>query len=199
MAAFDWLELQTLTGDIAEARSRLAAARANRDDRHVRFLEQEIAAAEARRSRLLAVLTDQLAGQVHENPNPDAAPPSTAREDDDGRSTVVELTRYAADARPSEGRSATPLRQLGLADNRKGSLVMWEQLTPRDIDRARSELDRRRNEVLARHAEELKCLEADREQLASFENAVAEFLRRFGNAEDGVIALDEERELRAAG
>ena len=54
MSSFEWMELQTLTSDITAARSRLAAARSRKDHRVIRVLEEEIAAAEARRARLLA-------------------------------------------------------------------------------------------------------------------------------------------------
>jgi hypothetical protein len=199
MAAFEWLELQTLTGDIATARSRLAAARANKDDRRVRVLEQEIAAAEGRRNRLLAFLTDHLAGAMPETEAEDAAADGSIAADDDWQSVVVELRNYAADGGANEGRVAAPPRHVNDADNQKGGVTVWDQLTPSDLDRARSELDARREEMLARHAEELKSLEADREQLASLETAIAAFLRRFAPSESEVIKLGAERELRAAG
>jgi hypothetical protein len=234
MAAFEWLELQTLTGDIATARSRLTAARSNKDDRRVRLLEQEIASAEGRRARLLAFLTDHVAGAVHETADADAAGKAPTATDDelfasdgaviagddaviagddapiagddapiagdgDRQSVVVELRSYAADSSTKEGRVAAAPRHVGDVLNQKGEITVWEQLTPSDLDRARSELDARRDEMLARHAEELKSLETDREQLASLETAIAQFLRRFSPAESEVIKLGEERELRAAG
>jgi hypothetical protein len=204
MAAFEWLELQTLTGDIAAAQSRLAAARSSRDDRRVRVLEQEIATAEQRRSRLLAFLTTHLAGDADETANEDAPAaadepvPATASRP----SVVVELRDYTADAAAGEWivepRRPAPNADGGEARNRKGDSVVWEQLTPSDLDHARSELDARRDKMLARHAEELKSLDADREQLTSLETAIGEFLRRFG-PESAVIKLGEERELRATG
>jgi hypothetical protein len=62
MGTYDWMELQTLTNEIAAARSRLAAARATRDMGKARGLEEEIARAEARRERLLAHITTNLVG-----------------------------------------------------------------------------------------------------------------------------------------
>ena len=75
---------------------------------------------------------------------------------------------------------------------------MWDQLTPNDIERAKSELGERRAEMLARHAEELQGLDADQSQLETLELAIASFLRKFNAAspEAAVVKLDEERELR---
>ena len=60
MGTYDWMELQTLTNDIAAARARLAAARATKDIGKARGLEEEIARAEAQRDRLLAHITTNL-------------------------------------------------------------------------------------------------------------------------------------------
>ena len=75
---------------------------------------------------------------------------------------------------------------------------MWDQLTPNDIERAKNELGERRSETLARHAEELKELDADQSQLETLEQAIASFLRKFNlsSPESAVVKLDEERELR---
>ena len=56
---------------------------------------------------------------------------------------------------------------------------MWDQLTPVDIERAKSELDARREEMLARHAEELKGLDVDQTQLEALEQAISEFVQKF--------------------
>ena len=73
---------------------------------------------------------------------------------------------------------------------------MWNQLTPSDLDRAKTELGERRAEMLARHAEELKGLDADQSQLETLEQAIASFLQKFNSPESAVVKLDEERELR---
>jgi hypothetical protein len=72
MSSFEWMELQTLTSDIAASRSRLAAARSAKDNRLARVLEQEITAAERRRDGLLANITDQVAGADEPAPQPGA-------------------------------------------------------------------------------------------------------------------------------
>lgn len=59
---------------------------------------------------------------------------------------------------------------------------MWDQLTPVDIERAKSELDARREEMLARHAEELKGLDVDQTQLEALEQAISEFVQKFNQS-----------------
>ena len=74
---------------------------------------------------------------------------------------------------------------------------MWDQLKPSDIDRAKQDLVSRRAEMLARHAEELRGLDADHTQLEGLEQAIAAFLQKFNSpAGSGVVKLDEERGLR---
>src|SRR5512135_540731 len=69
MGSYEWMELQTLTSEIAASRSRLVAARSKRDHGRARALEEEIAAAELRRDRLLAYISTNLAS-VPENAQP---------------------------------------------------------------------------------------------------------------------------------
>src|SRR5205085_6381300 len=80
MGSFEWMELQTLTSDINASRSRLAAARANKDNRLVRMLEAEITAAEQRRDNLLAHITTNLAGGAEPAQNQPAAKAAEAGE-----------------------------------------------------------------------------------------------------------------------
>ncbi len=56
---------------------------------------------------------------------------------------------------------------------------MWDQLTPDDLERARSELGTRRSEMPERHAAELKGLDADQTQLEALEQAIGAFVRKF--------------------
>ena len=55
---------------------------------------------------------------------------------------------------------------------------MWDQLKPSDIERVKNELGTRRAEMLARHAEELKELEAEQSQLETLEQAIQMFLHK---------------------
>ena len=79
---------------------------------------------------------------------------------------------------------------------------MWDQLTPGDIENAKTELAGRRAEMLARHAEELKGLETDQAQLDTLAEAIELFARKFklpaqSDAPNAaVVTLEEERELR---
>ena len=74
---------------------------------------------------------------------------------------------------------------------------MWDQLKPSDIERAKQDLVTRRAEMLARHAEELRGLDADQTQLDALEQAITAFLQKFSaQAGAGVVKLDAERELR---
>ena len=241
MSSFEWMELQTLTSDIAESRSRLAAARSGKDHRLTRVLEQEIRTAEERRNRLLAHITNHVASATEQTPRAaGSAPPldpaeetapdeareavqedtketaredaaETAREDvaETAREDVEKTARDDADrgkpvrlVAPAVANGAASPASAGEAGRTEGGIVVWDQLTPSDIEHAKNELGVRRAEMLARHAEELKGLDTDMTQLDGLEQAIAAFARKFklpsqGGAENGaVVALDEERGLR---
>src|SRR5712692_4535768 len=210
MGSFEWMVLQTLTGDINTSRSRLAQARSSKDHRLIRLLEAEIAAAEARRDRLLAHITTHLADDTEpaagvatmKDADLVAAVPARekpARDDDAGEEPSRELVASPGE---SSAASAAPAREAGGV---KGDSVVWDQLTRSDLDRAQRELGLRRAEMLARHAEELKTLEADQSELEALEQAIAAFVRRFNPpsieaaAEASIVKLGEERELRVQG
>ena len=61
---------------------------------------------------------------------------------------------------------------------------MWDQLKPSDIERVKAELGTRRAEMLARHAEELKELDAEQGQLETLEQAIEMFLRKANRSEN---------------
>jgi hypothetical protein len=208
VAAFEWMELQTLTSDIEVARSRLAAARADRDHRRMRALEHEIAAAERRRARLLSVLTDDLA-DAHQPPPPPGADPDTpsgANPDTPLGANSDTPLGANSDTPPGVNPDAPPAADhdaAGAPDiaSPEGGNIVWEQLTPGDLERAEQEIAKRREEMLARHAEELKALEDDRDRITSLEQAIAEFMRKFGGASvtGEVVQLGDEREMRSLG
>src|SRR5882724_5371104 len=58
--SFEWMELEAVSRKIADAQGRLAAASSSKNYGLVRVLEQQIAEAEKRRSRLLALITTQI-------------------------------------------------------------------------------------------------------------------------------------------
>ena len=280
MGSYEWMELQTLTSEIAASRSRLVAARSKRDHGRTRALEEEIAAAELRRDRLLAYISTNLAS-VPENAQPPAglegaklrealesaaaaqgpapddiagerraakppgrgAVPAAANGQDEAAEELPPPEPAAAlaaeEPAPAEVVAARPAPEAGeglgaaaaenarlaaaeggqppaevadrspdtliatgaaaapTADSTGGGFMAWDQLTPGDIDRAKHEIGMRRVEMLARHAEELKALEADQAQLETLEQAIAAFAAKFAKA--GVVKLDEQRELRQQG
>jgi hypothetical protein len=198
MSSFEWMELQTLTSDINAARTRLATARANKDNRLARMLEQEITAAEKRRDHLLTNITTQLAADSESDPagqDPDLGRELDAAEDSavegDGEHQSAELV----DAPVGRGAAAA-----AKADSVGGDIIVWNQLTPSDLARAKEELAERRAEILARHAEEMKAFDADQNQLDGLEQAIDAFLSRFAQpaADAAVVRLGEERESRRA-
>lgn len=201
MSSFEWMELQTLTSDINAARTRLATARANKDNRLARMLEQEITAAEKRRDHLLTNITTQLAADSEAGPagqDPELGRELDAAEDSpvegDGEQPSAELVDAPV------GRGAAAAAAAAKDDSVGGDIIVWNQLTPSDLARAKEEIAERRAEILARHAEELKTLDADQNQLDGLEQAIGAFLSRFAQpaAEGAVVRLGEERESRRA-
>ena len=246
MGTYDWMELQTLTNDIAAARARLAAARATKDIGKARGLEEEIARAEAQRDRLLAHITTNLVTAPEPAPKgreKDAKPPADATIEPTVPVAAAETAAVPADtppavvqeeepleaAAPEHGPSeepalpetletpapepasveqpapdpavatgAAPPAPAPQAARAEGIENMsWDQLKPSDITRAKEDLVTRRAEMLARHAEELRGLDADQAELDGLEQAITGFLQKFNSpAGAGVVKLDAERELR---
>jgi hypothetical protein len=214
MSSYEWMELQTLTSEIAASRARLVAARSAKDNRLARVLEQEVGEAERRRDLLLANITDQVASpaEAARASESDVADPPVTLEtpvtleptetvlpDNDG----AERPETPADpvvAERAASRSPAPR-----AESTEGGIAVWDQLTPGDIENAKNELASRREEILARQAEELKALDADQTQLDTLAEAIELFARKFKPAAQAegpnaaVVALEEERELRLQG
>ena len=77
---------------------------------------------------------------------------------------------------------------------------MWDKLTVGDLERIKRGLAMRRSEILARHAEELKALEAEQGEIDTIEQAIAAFTRKFKLSTSAeVVPLDAERVLAPAG
>ena len=71
---------------------------------------------------------------------------------------------------------------------------MWDKLTAADLERVKRGLTTRRSEMLVRHAEELKSLEAEEGEIEAIERAIAMFTHKFkltSTAE--VVSLGGER------
>src|ERR1051325_5798669 len=130
MSSFEWMELQTLTADIAASRARLVAARSGKDHRLARTLEQEITAAEDRRNRLLAHITNHVATGDEQKPPPrpeladsPAGPdetPQTASGDAEARPSSKAAARMVADAAASPASAPE-------VESTKGGSVVWDQ------------------------------------------------------------------------
>lgn len=197
MGSFEWMELQTLTSDINASRSRLAAARANKDNRLIRVLEAEITEAEARRDRLLANITTNLAGPGEPSQNQlaaDAAGMATAAAEpavaeQPAAEVAAEPVGESSGEEPVSEPAAEPVANAAPAvappvapESPEGGGIVWDQLTPGDIERAQAALGARRDEILARHAEELKALEAEQAELEGLERAINAFVQRLNKA-----------------
>jgi hypothetical protein len=211
MSSYEWMELQTLTSDIAASRARLVAARSAKDNRLARVLEQEITEAERRRDLLLANITDQVASPADANPvvaeaTSPAVPEATAR-DIPGQAAVPDSSTPGdpATAPDQEAADVMVSRPATPAAGTEGGNAVWDQLTPGDIQNAKNQLAGRRAEMLARHTEELKALDADQSQLETLAEAIELFARKFKPAAPveatnaDVVTLDQERELRMQG
>ena len=71
---------------------------------------------------------------------------------------------------------------------------MWDKLTAADLERVKRGLATRRSEMLARHAEELKSLEAEQTEIDAVEKAIAAFAQKFNLTSTAeVIPLEGER------
>ena len=67
---------------------------------------------------------------------------------------------------------------------------MWNQLNRADLEGIKRDLDARRSELLARHAEELKTLDADKAEIDILEQAIDSIARKFNITGAEVISLE---------
>ena len=186
MSKFEWMELETLSNEIAHAQSRLDAARAAKNHGLIRLLEQEIAETTERRARVLADITKGVAASGSAKRTLAAVPqkkikaPAVQGE----RESAERVEAPATTGVPSPAPAQSP-------DAIKGVAAVWDQLRRADIERVKRELGLRRAEVLSRHAEELKALDAQQTEIDAFERAIEAFAKKFnGGAE--VVPFDPE-------
>src|SRR5215471_2865542 len=169
MSKLGWVELETLSTEVAHLQSRIEAARASRNYGKVRLLEREMTELGERRNRVLADISNGLsdgapAGQQPEN----ILSPDTADEKHQPVPTIdAEDARDPTSAEPAQTATTT------------GDISMWDKLTAADLERAKRSLSTRRSEMLARHAEELKPLEADQRLIDAIEKAIDAFTQKF--------------------
>jgi hypothetical protein len=60
-----------------------------------------------------------------------------------------------------------------------GSETVWNELNRTDLQRVKQDIETRRSEMLARHAEELADLDADQAELTVIEEAIDAVVRKF--------------------
>jgi hypothetical protein len=189
MGSSDWFELETLNTEIAHSRTRLEAARKTKNHGYVKVLQREIAEAEKVRAQLLGNITTQLgsadsarhsvqpaASELQAHIAEKAQVAETSGEQHSGEPVALILEAEAASSPPSP-RSA----------NTEGVTEVWDQLSRFDIERLKRELGTRRAEILSRHAQELKDLEADQAEIDTFEQTINAFARKFKLAGADVV------------
>jgi hypothetical protein len=218
MALSDWTELENLSGEIADSQSRLAAARSTQNHGLVKLLERQISEAEKWRDRLLSQITARLTT----SPGPAARrrePAPAAEEQPQPAETVVLGVEPAAiETAPIETApiemapigaalpvptaaavtDAAPLDPATIAERLEGVVAVWDQLTHADVERVKRELGVRRAELLSRHAEELRALDAQQTEIDTLEQTIDAFARKF-NIAGGEVVVPFEGDRNARG
>lgn len=175
MALAEWTELEALSRKIADIEERLAAARSTQNHGLAQLLEKEIAAAEILRDRVMSHIAAGLT------------------------SSAKTLPRDLSSPEP-----CSPSPQAAPAiDREEGVEAVWNKLSRSDIERVRDQLQTRRSEMLARHAEELKALEAEAAEIETLERAIGALVRKLNIGSAEVVPLErpalEPRRLDARG
>jgi hypothetical protein len=174
MSKFEWMKLETLSNEIAHSQSRLDAARATKNHGLVKLLQREIAETAERRARVLAGITKELgvagSARSHPSPVPVQKIEAEAAQEEQQRGEQVEALTATVLASPEP--TSNP-------DTIEGVSTVWDKLTRADIERAKQGLVTRRSELLARHAEELKALDAEQSEIDVIERAIGAFASKF--------------------
>ena len=192
MSKFEWTELETLSNEITHAQSRLDAARKTKNLGLTQLLEREIAGAMKKRAQVLADITMGLGRFAGRKPKRVTEPVHQAEP------KPVKQQQAAEEVQPETVNAATEPALSESAE--KGVARMWDKLTVTDIERVKRGLASRRSEILARHAEELKALEADQNEIDVIEKAIAMFAQKFNLTKSAeVLVLDAERVPAQAG
>jgi len=179
MSKFEWIELETLSNELAHLQSRLDAARVTKNMGLVQLLERDIADAAKRRAQVLADITNGLGvgSSARRKPQLVAVPVHAPLQ------TPVEQPQPAAEVEPIP----SPVIEVSSnvlassVDKAEGDVSVWDRLTPADVQRVKRGLATRRSEMLARHAEELKALETEQAEIDAIENAIAAFTQKFNS------------------
>src|SRR5436190_5781864 len=93
--------------------------------------------------------------------------------------------------------NAASLDPVTVAHRLEGVVAVWDQLTRADVERVKRELGVRRAEILSRHAEELRALDAAQTEIDAFEQTIDAFARKFNIAGgEVVVPFDGDRNSR---
>jgi hypothetical protein len=65
---------------------------------------------------------------------------------------------------------------------------MWDTVSQAELAQVRQQLDRRREDMLRRHAEELEALDIDRAELETIDQLLGNFVKKFRNSALGEAA-----------
>jgi hypothetical protein len=196
MGSSEWFELETLNTEIAHSRARLEAARKTKNHGHVKVLQREIAEAEKVRAQLLGHITTQLGSA-------DRAGHSVQPAASELQAHIAEKAQVAETSgeqqstepvAPVTGADVAPSAPAPSSANTEGVSEVWDQLSRFDIERLKRELGTRRAEILSRHAQELKDLEADQAEIDTFEQTINAFARKFKLAAAEVVVPFDSRE-----
>jgi hypothetical protein len=189
MSKFEWMELETLSNEIAHSQSRLDAARTTKNHGLVRLLQREIAETAERRARVLADITKGLgvAGSARSDRIPVPVQKSEPREAECGQQRHEQVEALT-------GTGLASLEPVPSPSTTEGVATVWEKLTRADVEHAKRGIANRRSEILARHAEELKALDAEQSEIDVIERAIDAFVSKSkigGGAE--IVPFDTER------
>ena len=198
MISFEWLEFETLSREVADLEQDVRAAKETQNYGRWKVLEQQLSSAKERRDKALEAITRRAASAAVERP------PKSRKGNQPAKTAAVEDTPVSVETPPAaepDGAAATePAPAVAsIISDLKGADIMWERFSPDDLKLAKQDLTRRRAEMLARHAEELKTLEADQEQIDTVCQAIEVFMSKFRGPSDAeVVQLDQQREARTA-
>ncbi|TMJ60325.1 MAG: hypothetical protein E6G81_06750 [Alphaproteobacteria bacterium] len=218
MALSDWTELENLSGEIADSQSRLAAARSTQNHGLVKLLERQITEAEKWRDRLLsqitarmtsssgpaarrrdppAVAVDQPQPMEAEAPTVEAPTVEAPAVEAPAVEAAIEITPIVTSPEPAPVIDAASPEPAPIADRLEGVADVWDQLTRADVERVKRELGLRRAELLSRHADELRALDAQQTEIDTLEQTIDAFARRFNIAgAEVVVPFEGERNPR---
>ena len=223
MALSDWTELENLSGEIADSQSRLAAARSTQNHGLVKLLERQITEAEKWRDRLLSQITARMtssSGPAARRRDPPAVAVDQPQPMEAEAPTVeaptieaptfeaatfeapavepaIEITPIVTSPEPAPVIDAVSPKPAPIADRLEGVADVWDQLTRADVERVKRELGLRRAELLSRHADELRALDAQQTEIDTLEQTIDAFARRFNIAgAEVVVPFEGERNPR---